>query len=200
MKHVAENKYLICYKTTEMTEQVYIAILRGINVAGKNTVAMEHLKQLFSENGFEGAVTYIQSGNVVFKSAVAKDQLAALISRAIEVRFQLNIHVILVTKNEMGNIIKDNPFLEEKDVDEEKLHVTILEKNPDPENLKAIQNLDFKPDRFIVKNNVVYLYCPNGYGKTKLSNTFFENKLKIKASTRNWRTINKLIELASQFN
>jgi len=183
-----------------MTEQVYIAILRGINVAGKNTVAMEHLKQLFSENGFEGAVTYIQSGNVVFKSAVAKDQLAALISRAIEVRFQLNIHVILVTKNEMGNIIKDNPFLEEKDVDEEKLHVTILEKNPDPENLKAIQNLDFKPDRFIVKNNVVYLYCPNGYGKTKLSNTFFENKLKIKASTRNWRTINKLIELASQFN
>ena len=183
-----------------MTEQVYIAILRGINVAGRNTVAMEHLKQLFGENGFESAVTYIQSGNVVFKSTVAKGQLAAIISRAIEGRFQLNIHVILVATNEMGNIIKDNPFLNDEDIDEEKLHVTILEKNPDPENLKAIQNLDFTPDRFIVKNNVVYLYCPNGYGKTKLSNTFFENKLKIKASTRNWRTVNKLFELASQLN
>lgn len=187
-------------QSAEMTEQIYIAILRGINVAGRNTVAMEHLKQLFSENGFEGAVTYIQSGNVIFKSAVAKDQLAALISRAIEGRFQLNIQVILVTKNEMGKIINDNPFLKEDDIDEERLHVTILEKNPDTESLNAIQNLDFKPDKFIVKNNVVYLYCPNGYGKTKLSNAFFENKLKVKATTRNWKTVNKLFELASQFN
>jgi uncharacterized protein (DUF1697 family) len=81
-------------------------------------------------------------------------------------------------------------------IDIEKLHVTFLEKVPGQIELDNTKKHDYTPDKFIIAGREVFLYCPGGYGKSKLSNNFFENKLKVKATTRNWKTVNKLVESA----
>ena len=182
-----------------MSKQTYISILRGINVSGKNKIPMQDLKALYAEKGFEEVSTYIQSGNVIFKAG-DKDEagLSTIIKEAIEDHFKLKIPVIVISTDHIKKVIDQNPFLKEKNIDKDKLHVTFLEKNPDSAKVEPLQNLDFSPDRFIIIDKTIYLYCPGGYGVTKLSNTFFENKLKVNATTRNWKTVNKLFEFGSQ--
>jgi uncharacterized protein (DUF1697 family) len=97
----------------------------------------------------------------------------------------------------MEHAISVNPFLKQSKIDIEKLHITFLAEIPEQENVESIRNINYSPDKFIIIDKEVYLYCPNGYGITKLSNNFFEQKLKIKATTRNWRTVNKLFEMAT---
>ena len=93
-------------------------------------------------------------------------------------------------------MITENPFLNDKTVDPEKLHITFLAAKPAQELLDKLVPTNYLPDRFNIIGSTVYLYCPNGYGQTKLTNTFFENKLKVRATTRNWKTVKKLLELA----
>ena len=155
---------------------VYVSILRGINVSGKNKLKMDELKAMYKSLGFTNITTYIQSGNVVFESK-AIDNLAQLIEDKIKQSFQLDVPVIIRTKEELSSTFTQNPFLSEKDIEMEKLHVTYLSETPQQENLIKIASNNYEPDRFIIKNKKVYVYCPNGYGKTKLNNTFFEKKL-----------------------
>jgi uncharacterized protein (DUF1697 family) len=178
----------------------YIALLRGINVSGKNKIKMVDLKQLLLNLGYTDITTYIQSGNVIFKSNI-KDKVVIekTIISAITNHFNLTIKVLIITKSELNTIFNSNPFLNnDASIDSSKLHVTILDKKP---NFETILNLEtFKNnsnDEFKFVNNIIYLYCPNGYGKTKLTNNLFENKLKIAATTRNWKTITKLFELSN---
>jgi len=96
----------------------------------------------------------------------------------------------------MRNIVAINPLLKEQNIDAEKLHVTFLEKVADPAKADSIKSTGYSPDKFIITGKEIFLYCPNGYGITKLSNNFFEKKLKVKATTRNWKAVNKLLELA----
>jgi uncharacterized protein (DUF1697 family) len=96
----------------------------------------------------------------------------------------------------MRQILSSNPFLNEKGIDPEKLHVTFLENEPDPAFVRKTQMIEFPIDRFRIIGKDVFLHCPGGYGNTKLSNAFFENKLKVKATTRNWRSVGKLAEMA----
>lgn len=178
---------------------VYISILRGINVGGHNKVRMEDLKALYESLGFSDVTTYIQSGNVIFKTD--QDQSVTLIAqnieKAIEDKYHFFVPVILRSVSEMQSIIALNPFLKEPEIDREKLHVTFLSEKPVSAADKAIQKYDFPPDRFQIIGKEVYLYCPGGYGNTKLSNTFFENKLLVRSTTRNWNTVIKLRDLTN---
>ena len=178
---------------------VYISILRGINVGGHNKIRMEDLKALYETLGFSEVTTYIQSGNVIFKTD--KNQPVTILSqnieKAIEDKYQFVVPVIIRSASEMQTIIASNPFLKEPGIDKERLHVTFLSDQPASDTVKAIGKYDFPPDRFLVIGKEVYLSCPGGYGNTKLSNTFFENKLHVRATSRNWNTVLKLSNLTN---
>ena len=177
-----------------------IAILRGINVSGHNKIQMTELRTLFEKLKFKNVATYIQSGNVVFTvdKATDNESLSKRIEQEIYRVHNLKVPVIVRTVEEMQNIIVINPFLKNKKINIERLHVTFLASYPEKSFLDAMKNVDHSPDQFVIMGKEVYLHCPNGYGITKLSNNFFENKLKVGATTRNWKTVNALVSLGSK--
>jgi uncharacterized protein (DUF1697 family) len=158
---------------------------------------MKDLKALFEELKYTSVATYIQSGNVVFKAAENTTDIATAkkTEAAIKEKFGVDVPVIIRTAEEMGHAVKTNPFIGREGIDIEKLHITFLEELPAAANLEKIKTYDYPPEQFIIIQKEVYLYCPNGYGNAKLVNSFFENKLKVKATTRNWKTVNKLVEM-----
>jgi uncharacterized protein (DUF1697 family) len=180
--------------------QTFIAILRGINVSGQKKILMADLKSLFENSGFLEVQTYIQSGNVVFKSPAKLPglKLAQKIEKAINEKYGFKVPVITRNKEELQKIITTNPFAEQKNIDLKKLHLTFLSNEPEKENIENIRKTNFSPDEFVIEGKEIYLHIPESYGLTKLSNTFFEKKLKVTATTRNWNTVNKLWEMASQ--
>ncbi|HYV95393.1 MAG TPA: DUF1697 domain-containing protein [Chitinophagales bacterium] len=176
---------------------VAVSILRGINVSGHRKIPMAELKLLYSELKLKNISTYIQSGNVVFSAdKINSKALAKSIEQKILEKYNFDVPVIIRTIDEIQSTLNNNPFLKEKKIEIDKLHVTFLADQPDKENLEKLKSYHYEPDRFIITGKEVYLYCPNGYGNTKLSNNFFESKLKITATTRNWRTVNELLKIA----
>jgi uncharacterized protein (DUF1697 family) len=177
----------------------YISMLRGINVVGHKPVNMNKLRALFEGLGCKQVRTYIQSGNVVFKAArQAPENLSKQIEEKILSDFGFPVWVISKTSEEMGGALHDNPFLQENGIDPLKLHVTFLSQAPAPAALRKLDTLAAEPDRFRCFRREIYLHCPNGYGRTKLSNNALEKALSVTATTRNWRTVNKLYEMAME--
>jgi uncharacterized protein (DUF1697 family) len=175
----------------------YIAILRGINVTGQKMIKMADLKKMFQGLPFENVRTYIQSGNIVFDTKPDEDQkLGNLIQEAILKTFAFIVPVIVLEEKKLLHVQQHNPFLTGRSEDVTKLHVTFLDRIPDQALVEKLKDAAvFLPDEWIIKENVIYLFCPNGYGKTKLNNNYFENKLKITATTRNWKTVNELVTM-----
>ncbi len=173
---------------------VLLSILRGINVSGQKKIQMTDLKVLYEQLNFKNITTYIQSGNVVFKAENSKN-LNKKIEQKIFEKYNFDVPVIIRTTVEMQTIIEENPFLKRKNIDPEKLYVTFLEERPSSDLIENISKINYEPDTFIIWDKEIYLYCPNGYGNTKLNTNFFENKLKVKATTRNWKTANELLAL-----
>ena len=158
---------------------------------------MDSLKQLLESLNFTHVSTYLQSGNIVFKSDVSDEiVLCGLIETAIEEKLELKVPVIIRSASLLKSISENNPFLLEQDIDITKLHVTFLSKDYDHEGIGKINKIAFTPDRYILQGNEVFIYCPGGYGNTKLNNSLFENKLKVISTTRNWNTINALVRLS----
>jgi uncharacterized protein (DUF1697 family) len=180
----------------ETPQNTYIAILRGINVSGKNMIKMPALIKTFESLGYNKIKTYVQSGNVIFQTKPSKSKdLEKQIHDRIDKDFDTRIPVMVLNNKYISEIQENNPFLDRKETDLTKLHVTFLSEAPEKENTDKINTAQYAPDEFIIDKKVIYLYCPGGYGKTKLNNNFFENKLKVTATTRNWNTVNKLVEL-----
>ncbi|MDR0791861.1 MAG: DUF1697 domain-containing protein, partial [Chitinophagaceae bacterium] len=147
----------------------FISILRGINVSGKNLIKMEALRKLFVDAGFSNVQTYIQSGNVIFETKkIATADLEKIVSGEIKKQFGLNVPVLVITLEELKNVIKNNPFANDKTKDTNFLHVTFLSGIAAKENIAKISAAGFLPDEFFVVDKAGYLYCPNGYGNTKL--------------------------------
>lgn len=178
--------------------KTYISLIRGINVSGQKKVKMADLKTMYESLDFKNVQTYIQSGNVIFEYTET-DSL--VLSKSIEEKilevFGYDVTVLNKTKEEIQEIIKHNPFQDFPEEGPKKLYVTLLAGIPDEELVKAIEQLKSQADQFHISGKEIYLYCPNGYGSTKLSNNFFERKLKVRATTRNWKTINTLRDLAN---
>ncbi|MBD3225868.1 MAG: DUF1697 domain-containing protein [Caldithrix sp.] len=178
---------------------VFISLLRGINVSGQKKIKMGDLRALYESLSFTNVKTYIQSGNVIFASQ-EKDRarLSRRIEEKIQETYEYNVQVLIKNRNELQQLIHQNPFLQRYNMDTKHLHVTFLYTSPDSELREQIQGIHYEPDELALVGDTIYIYCPNGYGRTKLSNNFFEKKLKTCATTRNWKTITKLTELAGQ--
>lgn len=178
--------------------ETYISILRGINVSGKKLIKMAELKAMYEIMGFAQVITYIQSGNVIFEAKKTDaEKLAKAISHEIFKTFNFEVPVLVKTIEDWEKIISHNPFIL-KNADLSKLHVTLLSGEADKELAEKITAGNYADDEFTIIGENIYLFCPGGYGNTKLTNNFFESKLKINATTRNWNTINKLMELAKE--
>ena len=168
----------------------YIALLRGINVGGHKKMAMPALKAMFEGLGCENVLTYIQSGNVIFDAA-GKDW-ATLIAAQIAEVFGFEVQVLVLTVADFEAIYRyaQNLF-EEKDV--KKAVVSFLQNAPSEAQIAALRAVESGADTWEVAGKALYLYCPDGYGQTKLANHLIENKLKTVATTRNWNTVQALM-------
>jgi len=177
--------------------KTYIALLRGINVSGHKLIKMELLRNVLHELDFKNISTYIQSGNILFQSDIDdKAKLGHQISGIIVKHFGFDVPVTVVTPDELRKIIKDNPYAGQKIEDPAQPYVAFLSEAPTVHALDLFKVIDFKNDTFITIDKTMYLFYADSAGNTKLSNAIIESKLKLKATTRNWKTINKLIELS----
>lgn len=177
--------------------KTYIAILRGINVSGHKPIKMEALKAICEGLGLKNTKTYIQSGNVIFQFKKMKlPELESMLEKKIEATFGFDVPVMVKEAKEIHTVLNNNPFLTKRKEDITKLHVTFLNQEPDEALIDKIKDGSYASDEFIVSGKAIYLFCPNGYGNTKLNNTFFENKLKVMATTRNWKTVTELTNMA----
>jgi uncharacterized protein (DUF1697 family) len=175
---------------------IYVALLRGINVSGKNSIKMSELTEVMLALKFKQVRTYIQSGNIVFSdSSSDTNTLETKIKAAILKTFGHTVPVLVIESSAFIEVIKNNPYLKETKSDSAFWHVTLLSDSPEPEKVKLLQNGEYSTTTFKYVNKAIYLYTPDGYGNTKLSNTFIESKLKVNATTRNWKTILSLQEM-----
>jgi len=177
----------------------YIALLRGINVSGHKIIKMELLREVMVNNGFHHVSTYIQSGNIVFDSD--NENPAALehqISQIIFKHFGFDVPVRITTLPELQQIVEENPFLKESLENPTQPYVAFLSDVPSNNNLQHLQAVHFGNDLFVHKNRVLYLWYADSTANTKLTNAAIEGKLKLKATSRNWKTVLKLITLSTQ--
>jgi uncharacterized protein (DUF1697 family) len=174
-------------------------MLRGINVSGQKMVKMEKLRETFEALGFSRVRTYVQSGNVVFETSKTSEQvLPKKIGERIQKDFGFSVPLILRTSGEMKGIVSNNPFLKQAGIDQARLHVTFLSELPGKTTLEKLDSLNASPDQYRVMRREIYLYCPTGYGRTKLSNNAIEELLGVHATTRNWKSVNTLAEMSSE--
>jgi uncharacterized protein (DUF1697 family) len=177
----------------------FISLLRGINVSGQKRIQMTELKAACEALGFGNVRTYVQSGNVVFESSeVDSARLAGMIEVQVERSFGYSLPVFVREAGEFQQLIAANPFTTQRHEDHASLHVTFLYAGPDPSQWSKLGTVNSGEDEFAAGVKEVFLFCPNGYGRTKLSNNFFEKKLGTPATTRNWKTVLALWDLANE--
>lgn len=173
----------------------YIGIIRGINVGGHHKVNMKELREVMTKNKYQEVQTYIQSGNIVFRSGLTSgEDIEKSLSKVLKSTFDVNVPVLVRDEKEWKRTVKRNPFLGRTE-DFTKLLVTFLSEKPSPELVKATSQINFPHDEFFIDGKDVYLFCKEGYGKTDIPNTFFEKKLKVTGTTRNWKTVLQLGEM-----
>lgn len=178
----------------------YIALLRGINLGKYRKIRMANLRQLFERMGYTNVQTYIQTGNVIFCTAQENTQgeLQKHIQEAIQAQFGFDVPTVVLTHSEMEKVAHNNPFLlQNNELADERLHISFLHTTPSEECKLSISKKQFPPDKYILHNHVVYIFCTATYSQSKLGNTFFENNLKVKATTRNWKTTKKILALCN---
>ena len=176
-----------------------IALLRGINVGGRNKLPMAELRSLLSALGLHDVKTYIQSGNVVFRGQVADSQaLSAQISAAIDESFGFTPQVLLIEADEFQQAIAANPF-PEGEAEPKTLHLYFLAEEPAEPNLDALNGVRKQSEQFQLIDTVFYLHAPDGIGRSKLAERV-ERALGVPATARNWRSVCKIWELAESIN
>jgi len=173
--------------------EMAVALLRGINVGGKNLLPMKALAEIFAKAGSSDVKTYIQSGNVVFRSGNPR-LVAAAVGVEIAARFGFQPPVVVRSATEMGRVIAQNPFLA-RGIDTAWLHVMFLADEPTREMVAGLDRARSAGDEFAVVGREIYLHLPHGAAKTKLTNAYFDSKLKTVGTQRNWRTVLTLAEM-----
>ncbi len=171
----------------------YVVLLRAINVSGHHIIKMKDLLVSLSSLGYQNIQTYLQSGNVILESENNNvTQLKGQIRNQIQNDFGHDIAVMVFSKKYFVEVYKNNPLLKQMDIDKKKLYVAFLNISPDQVLLsKVIKNF---PEIIIMIDKILYVYYTNGYGKTKVNNNFFEKKLKVIATTRNWNTVSNIYQ------
>jgi uncharacterized protein (DUF1697 family) len=180
-----------------MTQHSYVALLRGINVGGRAKVSMEALRALFVDMGHTDVASYVQSGNIAFRTKSSDEAgLRTTLEKKISADLGVDAAVLIRSGRELATVLAKNPFSGRTD-DPTKLHVTFLADRPAPALVAEIPTDRGGSDEFRVAGREIYLFCPRGYGETKLGNAFFEKRLATRATTRNWKTVAKLADMSS---
>ena len=174
----------------------YICLLRGINLGSHNRLSMPDFAASLTKAGFTEVRTYRQSGNAVFTSDLSSMDTSKAVHDILLADRKLDLPVLVLTAEELRSAALANPFLSREDIDTNALYATFLEAAPDPALLADIDRHIGGEDEWQAVGKTIYLYCPGGYGRTKLNNGFFERKLKQTATTRNWKTVSALRDLA----
>jgi len=174
----------------------YVALLRGINLGNHHKLAMRDLEAICAGLGWNDVVTYLRSGNVVFTAGRAEPEaLGRALAEALADQRGYDVPTLVRTARELASIASSNPLVG-RGADPERCHVTFLAAPPAKATVAAIDPAAGKGDEFVVVGREVYLHCPNGYGRSPLANPFWERRFATVATTRNWRTVSALVEMA----
>jgi len=175
----------------------FVSMIRGINVAGSRPLKMDRLRALHEALGLRRARTYLQSGNVVFEAAGPDaGRHGVAIERRILRDCGYDVAAAVLSAGSLSAVAGANPFLGRPGIDPRFLHVTFLVRPGAARSLAGIELPLGRGEAAVLAGDVVYLYCPMGYGVSKISNTFFERKLSVRATTRNWQTVTALERMA----
>jgi uncharacterized protein (DUF1697 family) len=180
--------------------QSYISFLRGVNMTGHNSIKMTDLRALYIKIGLTDAETFIQSGNVIFSKTgnITPSALSVNIEQAILEKFNFIVPAMIRTNQELSDLFSLNPYTEETGFDPSKMAVIFLHEEPSDTQLQKVEKVDYPPDRFKIIGKEIFIYCPNGFGRTKLYTNFFEKKMGVIGTARNWKTITTLLNLSSK--
>jgi len=178
---------------------VIISLLRGVNVGGRHKIKMDALRALYVSLGLRDPQTYIQSGNVVFRT-LDRDlpKLARRIENEIERSYGFRPAVIVRTSSELREVIATNPFATRRGIDPSKLLVTFLASDPGPEVRDKVLGIKTDPEELRFVGRELYIYFPNGMARPKLPWPVIEKILKVPGTGRNWNTVTKLLEMAGK--
>ena len=172
-----------------------IALIRGVTPAGKNRVPMEKLRETLHQNGFPGARTWIQSGNVVLDTQLSPGETAEALRRMIREWIGPDLAVIVKTAEELSAVLAGNPF---PDLAPDRVFYTQGNGELDLDRAAALQSMDFGEERLAITPRAAYLYIPGSAARSRLSNNFLERRLGVPLTTRNCNTLRKLIEMAGE--
>jgi uncharacterized protein (DUF1697 family) len=173
-------------------EHGWVALLRAVNVGGRNVVPMAGLRRALEEAGCTGVTTYIQSGNVVFRrKASDREALARELEALVQETFGVASVVVLRTFAELRKVATAEPF----GAGNENTHVVFLVRKPAPQGVRALAALDVEPERAKVVGSDVYVDYPNGLGRAKLTGSLLERQIGVPGTARNWKTVTRLAEL-----
>lgn len=173
----------------------YISLLRGINIGGRNIIKMEALRQSYANIGLSNVQSYIQSGNLTFESALDAATLSQQIKNVIAKDFGFDVPTLVKNAQDFANICAANP-LTQAERDGSELHIVFLaEPNADDASMQQLAKLRHKTEELAWHPEAVFLFCPNGYHKSKLHNNYLEAQLKTVATTRNWRSCQKILDM-----
>jgi len=182
----------------------YLALLRGINVNGKKIIKMEELRSLMETVGYGDVQTYIQSGNIIFTSTGrSKIKIAAGIEALIEGHYGFDVTVFLLDRADVEMAVDNNPFVSIREPEgpgSKKLYVTFLSGTPSEDNMQKLRDAPIGHDLIELVDNVLYFKLNTKASESKLSNNLIESKLQVKATTRNWNTTLKLLQILEQAN
>ena len=176
----------------------YIVFLRGINVSGKNIIKMADLRQALISSGYQNVKTYIQSGNLIFSSIKKETDIKDHLHSLLKNQFNAVSEIFIYTINLIKNIVGTNDFLKIINVDYKRIMVTFLLSKADQSQIEELRKVNYDNEAIHIYDYFIIGYFPKGYGKAKLNNNYIEKQLKTKATTRNWNTILKMIELADE--
>lgn len=176
-----------------------ISMLRGVNVGGHNRISMDELRKLYTSLGLLEPQTYVQSGNVIFKTR-ERDlaRLATRIENIIETTFGFRPGVILRTASELRAVIAANPFSTRRGIEPNRFHVMFLAREPQTDVREAVLGIKADPEELRMSGRELYLYYPNGMGRAKLQPALIERTLKTAGTCRNWNSVTKMLELAEK--
>jgi len=174
----------------------HLALLRGINVSGHNMIKMDVLKTILENSGFQNVETYVQSGNVFLETEDENPQSVGFaIKQEIAKHLGFDVPVIVISKADLEKCLTNNPFFKEKEVDTKKLYVAFISKELNNSALNELKISQFKPDEAFIEGSRIYMKLETGAGNTKLTQKYIEKKLNVTATSRNWNTVNKLMDL-----
>jgi uncharacterized protein (DUF1697 family) len=167
-------------------------------MTGHNSMKMSDLSGLYVELGFKDVETFIQSGNVLFRtpSENSESATAGKIEKSIKQRFGYDVPVMIRNIEELRVIFSSNPFTGEEKFDPARTAVILLHEIPSEDQIQRVIKADYPPDKFKIIGREIFIFCPNGFGRSKIYTNFFENKMGVTGTARNWKTISTILNIA----